>query len=210
VSTTEEPLERKSSGSGLEIREYSRRDPSRWPRGTLYQQKKLVLTSPTSSRTQSTEFSLVTWVNFHAPHLCSRPWPLSGVRRRNLARICCWNAVFWTRLIKSCRVPFMWGWERRAKFPLDWNWTAAASLAGKGRRSVGRWPDAVTAMDVSRCTSNFSAYIPSHAPLSASVIGAYSLGFNHGSCGNYGLELGGQAVTQIPSHDKNKKQTPWP
>jgi hypothetical protein len=29
VSTTEEILERKSSGSGLEIREYDRRDPSR-------------------------------------------------------------------------------------------------------------------------------------------------------------------------------------
>jgi hypothetical protein len=30
--------------SGLEIREYGRRDPSRWPRGTLYPQK-LALTS---------------------------------------------------------------------------------------------------------------------------------------------------------------------
>jgi hypothetical protein len=61
VSTIEELLERKSSGSGLESREYGRRDPSR---GTLYSQK-LVLTSPTSggrsvgmvrSRTQATEF----------------------------------------------------------------------------------------------------------------------------------------------------------
>jgi hypothetical protein len=65
VSTTEKLLERKSSGSGLESREYGRRDPSRWPRGTLYQQK-LALTSPTSggrsvgivrSRTQPTEVS---------------------------------------------------------------------------------------------------------------------------------------------------------
>jgi hypothetical protein len=39
VSTTEELLGRKSSGSGLGNREYGRRDPSRWPRGTLYQQK---------------------------------------------------------------------------------------------------------------------------------------------------------------------------
>jgi hypothetical protein len=37
VSTTEELLERKSSDSGLENRDYGRRDPSRWPRGTLYQ-----------------------------------------------------------------------------------------------------------------------------------------------------------------------------
>jgi hypothetical protein len=34
VSTIEELLERKSSGSGLESREYGRRDPSRLPRGT--------------------------------------------------------------------------------------------------------------------------------------------------------------------------------
>jgi hypothetical protein len=34
VSTTEELLGRKSSGSGLENRKYCRREPSRWPRGT--------------------------------------------------------------------------------------------------------------------------------------------------------------------------------
>jgi hypothetical protein len=65
VSTTEELLGRKSSGSGLEIREYGRRDPSRWPRDKLYPQK-LALTSLTSggrsvgivrARTQATEFS---------------------------------------------------------------------------------------------------------------------------------------------------------
>jgi hypothetical protein len=44
VSTIEELLERKSSGSGLENREYGRRDPSR---GTLHPQQ-LALTSPTS------------------------------------------------------------------------------------------------------------------------------------------------------------------
>jgi hypothetical protein len=56
--------------SGLENREYGRRDPPRWPRGTLYL-KKLALTSPTSrglsggivsSRTQATESSL-SWTN---------------------------------------------------------------------------------------------------------------------------------------------------
>jgi hypothetical protein len=54
----------KSSGSGLENREYGRRDPSRWPHGTLYPQK-LALTPLRSggrwvgiirSRTQVTEF----------------------------------------------------------------------------------------------------------------------------------------------------------
>jgi hypothetical protein len=39
VSTIEELLERKSSGCGLESREYGRRNPSRWSRGTLYPQK---------------------------------------------------------------------------------------------------------------------------------------------------------------------------
>jgi hypothetical protein len=34
VSTTEELLGRKSSGFGLESREYGLRDPPRWPRGT--------------------------------------------------------------------------------------------------------------------------------------------------------------------------------
>jgi hypothetical protein len=64
VDTTEELLGINSSGSGLENREYSRRGPSRWPRGTLYPQK-LALTSPTidcrsvgivRSQTQTMEF----------------------------------------------------------------------------------------------------------------------------------------------------------
>jgi hypothetical protein len=65
VSTIEELLERKGSSSGLEIREYGRRDSSRWPCGTLYPQK-LALTFPTSggcsvgivrSWTQATDLS---------------------------------------------------------------------------------------------------------------------------------------------------------
>jgi hypothetical protein len=60
-------LGKKSSGSGLENREYGRRDPSRWPRGSFYPQK-LSLTSPTRggrsvgivrSRTRAKEISLV-------------------------------------------------------------------------------------------------------------------------------------------------------
>jgi hypothetical protein len=65
VSTIEELLERKSSGSGLESPEYDRRDTLLRPRDILYPQK-LALTSPTSSgcsvgvirsRTKATEFS---------------------------------------------------------------------------------------------------------------------------------------------------------
>jgi hypothetical protein len=64
VSTAEELLDRKSRGSGLENREHARRDPLRWPRGTLYPQQ-LAITSLTSggrsvgvvrSRTQIMEF----------------------------------------------------------------------------------------------------------------------------------------------------------
>jgi hypothetical protein len=68
VSTIEELLKRKSSGFGLENRDYGHRDPLRWPRDIFYQQK-LALTSLTSgglsvgvvrSRTdEATEFSLV-------------------------------------------------------------------------------------------------------------------------------------------------------
>jgi hypothetical protein len=47
VNAIEELFGRKSSSSGLEIREYSHRDPLRCPRGTLYPQK-LTLTSPIS------------------------------------------------------------------------------------------------------------------------------------------------------------------
>jgi hypothetical protein len=56
----------KSSGSGLESQEHGRRDPSRWPHGSLYPQN-LALTSPTTGgplagivrwHAQATEFSL--------------------------------------------------------------------------------------------------------------------------------------------------------
>jgi hypothetical protein len=40
VSTIEELLERKSNSSGLDKREYGRGDPSRWPRGTLFPEKR--------------------------------------------------------------------------------------------------------------------------------------------------------------------------
>jgi hypothetical protein len=70
MSTIVELLGTKNSGSGLEIREYCRMNPSRWSRGNLYPQT-MALTSLTSGvsegrsvgivrlRTQATEFSLV-------------------------------------------------------------------------------------------------------------------------------------------------------
>jgi hypothetical protein len=67
MSTIGMLFERKSSGSGLENREYDRKDPSRWPHDTLYPQK-LALTPLTSgflsvgvvrSRTEAKEFICV-------------------------------------------------------------------------------------------------------------------------------------------------------
>jgi hypothetical protein len=91
VSTTEELLERKSSCSSLESREYDRGDPSLWPRGALYP-RKLALTSPTSgdlsvgivrSRTKATELLLLlVWVHTESG------WP---VAIRNF--ICIW--MYW-------------------------------------------------------------------------------------------------------------------
>jgi hypothetical protein len=63
-STTEELLGRKSSGSGLENREYGRGDSSRWPRGTLYRQK-LALTSSTSGDRQHRGLINVYGVDFN-------------------------------------------------------------------------------------------------------------------------------------------------
>jgi hypothetical protein len=78
VSTTEELLERKISGSGLESREYDRRDPLCCPRDTLYP-RNLSLTSPTSggicvgivrSRTQATEFRFIMKSSVHFRQNC--------------------------------------------------------------------------------------------------------------------------------------------
>jgi hypothetical protein len=69
VSTIEKVLERKSSGSFLENRDYGRRDSSRWPCGTISHQK-LTLTSlrcggrSVRSRTQATEFIFFSLVWF--------------------------------------------------------------------------------------------------------------------------------------------------
>jgi hypothetical protein len=90
MSTIEELLERKSSGSGSEIREYGCADPLRWPRGALYPWK-VALNSLTCgghsvgivrSRTQATEllipFSPLEHIFWHYVFLfirtSSTPW----------------------------------------------------------------------------------------------------------------------------------------
>jgi hypothetical protein len=66
---------------------YSSRDPSRWPRGTLYSQK-LAITSPTSggrsvgivcSRTQAMEFSFLVLVFIPRSHWVRGLCPSSGI-----------------------------------------------------------------------------------------------------------------------------------
>jgi hypothetical protein len=70
VNITEEILVIKSRDSDLEMRQYGRRDPLRWPRETLYPQN-LTVTSSTSggrsvgivrSRTQATEFLFIYFI----------------------------------------------------------------------------------------------------------------------------------------------------
>jgi hypothetical protein len=78
VSAIEELHERKSSGFGLEIREYGHRAPLCLPRDTLYP-RKLTVTSPTirgrsvgivRSRTKATEFVLLRRRRFMKDYLC--------------------------------------------------------------------------------------------------------------------------------------------
>jgi hypothetical protein len=75
VSTTEELLERKSSGSGLESQDYGHRGSVALITRHLHNRKKLVLTSPSGGLsvgrvrlwTQATEF--VYELDIHAPNV---------------------------------------------------------------------------------------------------------------------------------------------
>jgi hypothetical protein len=93
VSTIAELLERKSSGSDIENREYGHRDPSHWPRGTLYPQKvgtnfndkRRSLDRIVRSRAQATEFFLVIAVD----NWRNQRWIYNGVMFiRSFIRIC--------------------------------------------------------------------------------------------------------------------------
>jgi hypothetical protein len=100
LSKTEELLERKSSSSGLEIREYDHMDPSRWQRGTIYPQK-LALTSLISGG-RSVGYSLLadsghgvllytcplSVQHCRADHVCLILWrQLSHLNGRKLGRL---------------------------------------------------------------------------------------------------------------------------
>jgi hypothetical protein len=114
VSTTEELLGIKSSGSSLENREYYRRDSSRWPLDILNPQK-LAITSRTNggrsvgivrSRTEATDFFFFLvmpdevqncWPSTQICCACSF-WifPLSGIHLKVVLQD--WN-VLWVRVI---------------------------------------------------------------------------------------------------------------
>jgi hypothetical protein len=93
MSTIEELLWRKSSGSSLENPEYGRRDPLFWPCNTLYPQK-LALISPTNSghsvvivlsRTKATEFMFtevcrVVYLKFRLFSSIACPWTVKHSR----------------------------------------------------------------------------------------------------------------------------------
>jgi hypothetical protein len=108
VSTTEELLGRKSSGSCLENRDYGHRDPSRWPRGTFYSQK-FALTSPTSAdrtagivclRTQATEFlvnnnnKMISLIVLSPMHWVQRKYKLSDMKRGFSYVILHWKTAY--------------------------------------------------------------------------------------------------------------------
>jgi hypothetical protein len=106
VRTTEQLLEWKSSGSGLE----NRGNSLRWPRNTLYLQR-LELPSPTSGvrsvgivrlRTTATEFSFLVplnvWINIEAGEIvtslsCSMPLHPNDTREKyeQFIKNCYWN-----------------------------------------------------------------------------------------------------------------------
>jgi hypothetical protein len=89
VSTIEELLGRKSSGSGLESREYGRGDQSRWPRDTLYPLK-LALASPDKQRSLDRYSSLSDSALIHCSFLLS------------LAIIVNWTIFLSLRAVGSC------------------------------------------------------------------------------------------------------------
>jgi hypothetical protein len=89
VSTFEKLLGRRSSGSGLEIREQGRGDPSSWPHDTLHPQK-MVLISPTSGGLSVGVVHSRLRPRTHSTTLCTRK-SLNNKRRNNNKSPMCLN-----------------------------------------------------------------------------------------------------------------------
>jgi hypothetical protein len=150
LSIIDELVGIKSSGSGLETREYGRRDPSRWPRDTLYPQKS-ALTSSTSSgrligivrsRTKATEFLSLDyslsafWVHPHARWSgCLRLWMfvralLSSVRIKVLT-------MSWSLYKVSCH---LFGWNFWYSYRVE-DIKAPQRIRNSLRRGYKSWSD---------------------------------------------------------------------
>jgi hypothetical protein len=120
VSTTEELLDRNVAAPVKKIREYGRRDPSRWPRGTLYWQK-LAITSPTScgrsvgivrSRTQAMEFKFKFF--FKHTFLSLR---ISSSLQYNWSTLTRTRALhFWLDLKQFFQGSYHEGWQFQSQF----------------------------------------------------------------------------------------------
>jgi hypothetical protein len=125
VSTIEELLERKSSGSGLENREYGRRDPSRWPRGTLYPQN-LALTSSKKRRSLGRYSSLAD--SDHGVFFVIRiVFVFRGVTPKCINVLIHRNALI--HLFVSWSAAHCWGlWH----FSISWSYSQSVGLLGVG------------------------------------------------------------------------------
>jgi hypothetical protein len=80
VSTIEEMLGKKSSGSGLENREYDHGDPLRWLRDTLYRQKLALISSTSGGRSVGivcswTKATELVFMNHTAIYRTLQRWP---------------------------------------------------------------------------------------------------------------------------------------
>jgi hypothetical protein len=134
VSTIEGLRERKGSGSCLESREYGCREPSHWPRGTVYPQK-LALTSLTSGgrsvgivrlRTQATEFVF-----------CILFW---------IVILCIMHDVWWLGSVSWAVYVFMYfdmfyiQWHHLAKKDVFCSWIGLHLLLSAPQLCIELWP----------------------------------------------------------------------
>jgi hypothetical protein len=142
VSTPEEPLGSNSSGTGLESREYGRRNSSRWRRGTVYPQK-LALTSLTSGdcsvgivrlRTEATGFLF-----FIKIIDCQIFWQVVGLERSPLSLVSATEELLGRNSRSSGPESRDHGRGNPSRWPRDtlYPQKLALTLPTSGGRSVG-------------------------------------------------------------------------